>query len=169
MIRYFAVALALALPALGGCPDCEPHPTALAVGFEHCDGLCGMDAGGEGEVRVGETIHPGEHGLYLTGPAVVVGPVMATVNFARAPELRLTTSCADGVLAWLDPQAGGGYRLTLSLPDGPDTPWNGDFQRITVPWPSVPPDPLAIVELAVTAGAGQCVVDQIEVIYPEGC
>lgn len=118
---------------------------------------------------VGETIHPAEHGLYLQGAATATGPVTATVDFARAPELRVTTSCPNGVLAWLDPLAGGGYRLTLVLPDGPQVPWNGDFDRVTVPWPSVSPQPLAIVELSVDNGAGQCVIDQIEVSYPEGC
>ncbi len=169
MIRYLAVALALALPALGGCPDCESDPTGLVVDFERCDDLCGMTAGGEGEVWVGETIHPAEHGLYLKGPAVAVGPVLATVDFARAPELHITTNCPVGVLSWLDEQAGGGYRLTVGLPDGPAVPWPGDFARINVVWPSVPPDPLAIVELAVTVDAGECVVDQIEVTYPGGC
>ena len=168
MIRYLAVALALALPALGGCPDCESDPTALMVDFERCDGLCGMTAGGEGQVWIGETIHPAEHGLYLEGAASAAGPITATVDVARAPELRVTTSCPTGALAWLDPVAGG-YRLRITLPDGPAAPWTGDFRRITVPWPATPPDPLAIVELVVTGQSGQCVIDEIEVSYPEGC
>jgi hypothetical protein len=76
---YFVTPLLVV--ALSACPN-NDAPLLEQLDFEGCGDLCGLTVEGTGRAEVVATIHPGEHGLRLTGEVTVHRAVPSPVTIS---------------------------------------------------------------------------------------
>lgn len=167
------VLLALLLAMMACAPEDEP-PRFYREDFETlCDGVpCGWQriVGDEDQAVWVETVHPGEHGLRLTGNVTVRGPGTMDVDepvVAAALSARVAARCDSGSTLRFDIVLADslGTQSTSSTAHSPPAEWGEPL----VFWPSPVPEPASgtlsrVVAIGITkAGAGACEISDIAI------
>ena len=172
IIRFLA--LALLGGAVVGCACPDPYPI-FEEGFEYCDDLCDWSVVGDGGALRVATIHPGEHGLRLSGSMWLDKPVALGIDFSQAAytyggpvTVEVITNCSDGVTAGLATSDQGGYQLFVILPPGAEQPPEGDYQLVIEPLagPAGGSQPVTVDTVTVVNQSGYCVIDGVRVVMP---
>ncbi len=181
MRRPLAVASWLAVTAVLVTLACDPEDGPLllfAEDFETiCDGApCGWTrtSGGPEQATWEETLHPGEHGLRLTGEVTVRGPAapdsarrlrgtVVEVQLAHRCELGSTLSVS---VVFEDASTGSLRDATLRVLSEPA--WTAPAQTLTLPDPPLIGGRVVAVILT-KGGAGVCEVGDLTVNTTELC
>lgn len=168
----FALILAAA-PTQAGCPACYDAVQYLGIDFEACAGTCDFAITGEGDAYVADTIHPGEHALFVDGAtrATMAVAVAVDVWAGAEPRIDFVTNCADGAYIDVTLRTTDDYALTINLGAGTSQVWNGDYQHLSIPLPQYYDEDgiYELTELRIAGATGLCAIDQITVHSPGGC
>jgi hypothetical protein len=166
--------IALALLS-AGCP-CDVGYPGFDSDFEYCNDTCGWSASGTGELRHVETIHPGEHGVELSGSITISHATQVTGGdyYNDGQWIEYVSNCRGPVRVEVVTAPQGGYELIVTLPPGhtSSTSYEYEYDLVHVTVPPIEIEQYSTYTLsgiAIKNQSGRCVIDQVRIMTPAEC